>query len=286
MHQRRYIQHSYRDHSQTSPESCEDILTDQNFLGSQTDLGKEGERMDTKTGGGESARFPSTLHSLLERSRLNDTTNIISWQLHGRAFKIHKPKDFLEEVVPIFFQQTKLASFRRQLNLYGFLRISQGPDKGSYYNELFLRGKSFLAKRIIRVSVKGNRLKGIPNPDSEPDFYNMPFMDDRAQGQSDPTLSSTSNSFSPDYTAMPIPAHSPEFHPTATRKGFQVASCNSPDSSALEDNRNKICIDSSSKIVHPVCRYWELDSFSLEDTIFHDYMKDCSSQEEDIWSIA
>ena len=87
MHQRRYIQHSYRDHSQTSPESCEDILTDQNFLGSQTDLGKEGERMDTKTDGGESKRFPSTLHSLLERSRLNDTTNIISWQIHGRAFK-------------------------------------------------------------------------------------------------------------------------------------------------------------------------------------------------------
>jgi hypothetical protein len=223
---------------------------------------------------------------LLERSQRNEITNIISWQIHGRAFKIHKPKDFVENVVPIYFQQTKLASFRRQLNLYGFLRISQGPDKGSYYNELFLRGKSFLANRIMRQRVKGNRVKGIPNPESEPDFHNMPFLDDLSQGPSDPTLSSTSNSLSPEYTAVPIPAHSPEFHPTATRKGFQSARCYFPDSSAFKDNRRKFIIASSSKIGHSLCHEWDLDAFSLEDTIFCDYMKDYSSQEEDIWSLA
>jgi hypothetical protein len=47
-------------------------------------------------------------------------------------------------------------------------------DAGSYYHELFLRGRGGLAKRMTRTKVKGTKYKAASNPDAEPDFYKMP----------------------------------------------------------------------------------------------------------------
>lgn len=73
-----------------------------------------------------------------------------------------------------YFRQSKLTSFQRQLNLYGFQRLTRGADAGGYYHELFLRNRVFLAKRMERTKVKGTRFKAASSPDSEPDFYSMP----------------------------------------------------------------------------------------------------------------
>ena len=62
-------------------------------------------------------------------------------QPHGRSFLVHKTKEFTDRIMPKYFNQGKFASFQRQLNLYGFKRLTRGPDAGSYYNELFLRGR-------------------------------------------------------------------------------------------------------------------------------------------------
>jgi hypothetical protein len=75
----------------------------------------------------------------------------IARQPHGRCFVVHKPKEFAAEVMPLFFRQSKITSFQRQLNLYGFIRITQGPDRGGYYHELFLRHKAFLCGMMVRV---------------------------------------------------------------------------------------------------------------------------------------
>jgi hypothetical protein len=60
------------------------------------------------------------------------------------------------------------------LNLYGFSRLTRGPDAGGYYHELFLRNREYLCKRMTRTKVKGTKFKAASSPDSEPDFYTMP----------------------------------------------------------------------------------------------------------------
>ncbi len=73
-----------------------------------------------------------------------------------------------------YFRQSKLTSFQRQLNLYGFQRLTRGADAGGYYNEFFLKGKPNLSKNMSRTKVKGTRFKAASSPDQEPNFYAMP----------------------------------------------------------------------------------------------------------------
>jgi hypothetical protein len=118
--------------------------------------------------GGVIDPFPSKLHSLLES---REYEHIISWQPHGRCFVVNDQNSFVEQVMPLYFKQTKFASFQRQLNLYDFKRIYRaGPDKGGYYHELFLRGQPELTFKMIRTKIKGHR-KTINNPSMEPNFY-------------------------------------------------------------------------------------------------------------------
>ena len=63
---------------------------------------------------------------------------------------------------------TKKSSFLRQLNLYSFNRFSAGSDQGSYYHEKFLKGMKYLARRMVRQKVNGNRIRSAGNPDDEP----------------------------------------------------------------------------------------------------------------------
>lgn len=101
---------------------------------------------------------------------------------HGRAFIVKKPKVFTTNILPRFFKQTKYLSFTRQVNLWGFKRITRGADCGAYYHELFLRGRPYLGMRMRRQKIKGTGMKLTINPDAEPNFYSewpeMPPLDE------------------------------------------------------------------------------------------------------------
>jgi len=127
-----------------------------------------------KAKGGVVIPFPVKLHSMLDAIERDGYAHIVSWQPHGRCFVVHKPKEFVSHIMPKYFKQSKMASFQRQLNLYGFSRLTSGLDKGGYYHELFLRGKVSLAYDINRMRVKGTGVRMPTNPDSEPNLYALP----------------------------------------------------------------------------------------------------------------
>jgi hypothetical protein len=119
-------------------------------------------------------KFPSQIYVMLEETEMNNQENIVSWMSHGRAFRVHKPKEFVKEVMPLYFKQTKWPSFQRQLHLYEFIRITHGPDKGACYHEMFLRGYSSLLPLIKRVKIKGTKVRVPAKNQYFPNFHSMP----------------------------------------------------------------------------------------------------------------
>mmetsp|Transcript_20123 Transcript_20123/g.38154 ORF Transcript_20123/g.38154 Transcript_20123/m.38154 type:complete len:446 (+) Transcript_20123:112-1449(+) len=135
----------------------------------------EAANQSKKSKGGIAFPFPSVLHAMLERSDHEGFDDIVSWQPHGRAFIVHSPTRFVNEIMPLFFRQTRFASFQRQLSLYGFLRLTRkGSDHGAYYHELFVRGRADLCQLMQRTRIKGSWVRQSSSPDTEPDFASMP----------------------------------------------------------------------------------------------------------------
>lgn len=127
--------------------------------------------------GSEQIVFPAKLHNMLTSVEKEGLSYVVGWAPHGRCFLVRNKSEFVSRILATWFRQSKFASFQRQLNLYGFKRITTGPDKGGYYHELFLRSKVFLCHRIDRVKIKGSkpgRIKAYA--DAEPDFYRMKPM--------------------------------------------------------------------------------------------------------------
>lgn len=91
--------------------------------------------------------FPVILHHILSDTRSQD---IITYLPHGCSWILVDKARFINEIIPKYFNHTKFKSFLRQVNGWGFIRITKGADRGSYYHKLFLRGKPELAQSISR----------------------------------------------------------------------------------------------------------------------------------------
>jgi len=94
--------------------------------------------------------FPWKLHDMLEDAEAKGFEDIVSWMLDGLSFKVHKVEEFVEQVLPMYFDQTKFESFRRQLNLYGFTRFHSGELQGMYHHISFVKDKKQLCHYVLR----------------------------------------------------------------------------------------------------------------------------------------
>ena len=94
--------------------------------------------------------FPLKLYRILYEAEKNGQSDIISFLPHGRAFTVHKSKEFIRDIMPKYFAAGRMNTFLKQLNLYFFVRITDGKDKGAYRHPKFARGKRHLCKKIKR----------------------------------------------------------------------------------------------------------------------------------------
>lgn len=93
--------------------------------------------------------FPQRLYDMLEHAEEGGYDHIFSWMPGGKSFKIHPTgarddtteKAIVDVLKKNNFQQTKVRSFLRQLNQYGFERTHKGPNKGECKHEFFVRGR-------------------------------------------------------------------------------------------------------------------------------------------------
>ena len=157
-----FVKHDYRDHAHVRIEELSPVET--SIPASQR-----------SNRGGVKMLFPEKLHQLLSMSPQIVDPAVISWAPHGRCFSVHNTREFTRELMPKYFNHNAITSFQRQLNLYGFKRITKAgsKDQGAYYHELFLRGRPGLCRRMRRQKIKGTGYKPLPDPDNEPNFYEM-----------------------------------------------------------------------------------------------------------------
>jgi hypothetical protein len=104
-------------------------------------------------------RFPQKLHQLLEETEKNGQWQVISWLPDGKSFKVHDKEEFIRKIMPAFFDLTKYKSFQRNLNLWGFVTVPKGPEKGKCSNSYFLRGFPLYCQAMKRITIKGNGAK-------------------------------------------------------------------------------------------------------------------------------
>lgn len=98
--------------------------------------------------------FPVTLYEMMQDSIAQNFEDIVSWQSPvpgiASSFKVHSTNRFVAEIMPRYFKQTKFKSFQRQLNIYNFQRVHDGPNRGGYYHAYFVRHAPELLKLVSR----------------------------------------------------------------------------------------------------------------------------------------
>jgi HSF-type DNA-binding len=94
--------------------------------------------------------FPFKLHLMLENAQKDGYDHIVSWLNDGTSFKVRNSEEFVDKVLPFYFDQSKYESFRRQLNLYGFSRVGRGKDRGVISHPFFVQADRSLCKKITR----------------------------------------------------------------------------------------------------------------------------------------
>lgn len=132
--------------------------------------------VDARNRGGKKSTFPKILFHLLECAEEQGYSDIVAWQPHGRSFVVKDKHRFASTILPQHFGcQKSFASFQRQLNVYGFLRMTKaGADRKSYYHELFLRNRPDLIVLMPRKRNSTASVRRSLDPSTEPNLYQFP----------------------------------------------------------------------------------------------------------------
>ena len=105
------------------------------------------------------SNVPAFLTKLWKMVDDPETSHLISWGDEGNSFVIHNQGEFAASLLPYYYKHSNMASFVRQLNMYGFHKVV-GVDSGGLKSErveemefahpCFLRGHEHLLESIKR----------------------------------------------------------------------------------------------------------------------------------------
>ncbi|XP_031769219.1 heat shock factor protein isoform X5 [Galleria mellonella] len=104
------------------------------------------------------ASVPAFLGKLWKLVNDSETNHLISWSPGGKTFVIKNQADFARELLPLYYKHNNMASFIRQLNMYGFHKITSVENGGLRYEKddiefshpCFMRGYAYLLEHIKR----------------------------------------------------------------------------------------------------------------------------------------
>ncbi|XP_022254239.1 heat shock factor protein-like [Limulus polyphemus] len=99
--------------------------------------------------------FLTKLWNLVEDPKYDD---LICWSQGGTSFIIRNQDQFARKLLPKYYKHKNLASFIRQLNMYGFRKTSNlehsglknESDEVEFYHQYFLRGQGVFLECIKR----------------------------------------------------------------------------------------------------------------------------------------
>lgn len=110
----------------------------------------------------QSCGVPAFLTKLWALVEDNSTDDLICWSRNGTCFQVLNERKFAKEILPLYFKHNNLASFVRQLNMYGFhkvVHIDVGLPRDrdemiEFQHPYLIRGQPDLLEKIKRkVSV-------------------------------------------------------------------------------------------------------------------------------------
>ncbi|XP_022084111.1 heat shock factor protein-like isoform X2 [Acanthaster planci] len=114
--------------------------------------------MEKKEVNGPSSSVPGFLAKLWLLVEDAETNELIGWGTFGNSFVVQNQTRFAKEILPKFFKHSNMASFIRQLNMYGFRKkanLEQGSlkmesDEIEFQHPNFVKGRPELLDNIKR----------------------------------------------------------------------------------------------------------------------------------------
>ncbi|XP_044016006.1 heat shock factor protein isoform X2 [Aphidius gifuensis] len=101
---------------------------------------------------------PAFLGKLWKLVEDPETDDLICWSINGRSFFIRNPSQFARDLLPHYYKHNNMASFVRQLNMYGFHKkvsvelggLKCDRDEMEFAHQYFIKDHPYLLEHIKR----------------------------------------------------------------------------------------------------------------------------------------